>query len=335
MGRDIVVVGASAGGVEALEGLVSHLPADLAASVFVVLHIPPTATSQLPAILSRSGPLPVVHATDGMAIEPGQIYVAPPDYHLMLQRGSVAVVYGPKENRCRPAVDVLFRSAALAYGPRVVGVLLSGLLSDGTAGMRAIKQRGGIALVQDPDEALFAAMPVNAIVGDHIDATLPVAALAARLDELARAATPQAEQQVDAGMQQEVELVESFGSRKLMAEEHPGSPSGIGCPECGGVLWELPEKEDIRYRCRVGHAYSPESLMLAQGESLEDALWVALRTLQEQVDISTRLATRAAEWERNAARQRYEQRAAVAAQRAETLQRLLEDGPLPPPAVGE
>ncbi|MGI8643472.1 MAG: chemotaxis protein CheB [Thermomicrobiales bacterium] len=334
MGRDIVVAGASAGGVEALGELVSGLPGDLPASVFVVLHTPPTATSQLPAILARSGPLPVVHATDGMAIEHGRIYVAPPDYHLVLQTGSVRVVYGPKENRCRPAVDVLFRGAAVAYGPRVVGVLLSGLLSDGTAGMRAIKQRGGLALVQHPREALFGAMPANAIAGDDIDAILPLADLSARLVELAHAPTPERETPVAGTMRQEAELVKTFGSRELMTEQHPGTPSGIGCPECGGVLWELPEKEDLRFRCRIGHAYSPESLMLAQGESLEDALWVALRTLQEQVDISTRLAARAAEWQQDAARQQYAERAAAAAKRAQTLQRLLEDGPLPPPPTG-
>ncbi len=200
--------------------------------------------------------------------------------------------------------------------------------------MRAIKLRDGMALVQDPREALFGAMPANAIVGDHIDAVLPVAGLSARLVELAHAPTPEPETPVAETMRREVELVQTFGSRELMTEEHPGTPSGIGYPECGGVLWELPEKEDLRFRCRIGHAYSPESLMLAHGEGLEAALWVALRTLQEQVDISTRLAARAAEWQRDTARQRYEERAAVAAKRAQTVQRLLEDGPLPPPPTG-
>src|SRR5437588_6269412 len=166
-GHDVIVIGASAGGVEALMALTGTLPRDLPAAVFVVLHIPAQSPSLLPSILSRVGSLKVVHATDGAKIEHGCIYVAPPDHHILLERGKVRVVRGPKENRHRPAVDPLFRSAALAYGPRVVGVILTGSLDDGTAGLLAVKRRGGIAVVQDPNEALYSSMPLNALT--HVE----------------------------------------------------------------------------------------------------------------------------------------------------------------------
>ena len=330
MGRDIIVAGASAGGVEALRDLVSHLPGDLPASLFVVLHVPATGTSQLPAILSRAGPLPARHAVDGMPIEHGQIYVAPPDYHLVVQPEIVRVIYGPKENRQRPAIDVLFRAAALAYQSRVVGVLLSGTLFDGTAGMRAIDRVGGLALVQDPAEALFASMPANAIVGDDVDASLPIAALATRLVDLAHAPAPGRGAEADETLRREVELVNTAASHAVSSADPPGTPSGVGCPACGGVLWEAPEEGDTRFVCRVGHGYSPESLMLAQGETVEDALWVGLRALKEHEEIARRLATHATDTDQEATRRRYEARAAEAERRAASIEQVLEDGPLPP-----
>lgn len=184
--RDRIVIGASAGGVEVLIRLVGSLPADLPAALFVVLHTPANHTSRLPQILARHGKLPAAHARDGEAIAPGRIYVAPPDEHLLAQDGSVRLSHGPRENHTRPAIDVLFRSAANAYGERVVGVVLSGTLWDGTAGLIAIKRQGGVAIVQDPEEAGFAAMPRNAISGDHPDWVLPLADIATTLVRLAR-----------------------------------------------------------------------------------------------------------------------------------------------------
>jgi len=184
-GQDIIVMGASAGGVEALSRLVAGLPPDLQAAVFIVLHVPPTPSSALPNILGRHSPLPVAHAIDGEPVRRGRVYVAPADRHLLLQPGRVRVTAGPKENGYRPAVDSLFRTAAAAYGRRVAGVILSGSLDDGTAGLRAVKSRGGVAIVQDPDEALYQDMPLHALAGDPPDHVLGVAAIGRLLAELA------------------------------------------------------------------------------------------------------------------------------------------------------
>ncbi len=183
--HDIMVIAASAGGVEALRTLVAGLPGDLRASLFIVMHIPATFPSALPTILRRSGPLPALHATEGMLIEQGKIYVAPPDAHLLLEQGSVHLGSGPKEQYVRPAADVLFRSAARAYGSRVVGVVLTGTARDGTAGLHAVKQRGGVTVVQDPTEAAWSSMPQSALEQGEVDYTLPVAHLASLLIHLA------------------------------------------------------------------------------------------------------------------------------------------------------
>jgi len=275
--RDIVVVGASAGGVEALTSLVRALPGDLPASVFVVLHLPATGSSALPDILSRAGRLPASHAKDGEPIEQRRIYVAPPDYHLLLRAGHVRATRGPRENGHRPAVDPLFRSAAFEYANRVVGVVLSGALDDGTAGLLAVKSRGGVAIVQHPEDALYPGMPHNAIEHVEVDHVLPAADIG---ETLGRLAAEPATDPAGAGsddMQTKVEL-EGF-SMEAIEGGHPGRPSGFSCPDCNGVLWEIRDGGLVRFRCRVGHAWSPESLLTQQSESLEAALWVALRTL--------------------------------------------------------
>ena len=183
-GHDVVVIGASAGGIEGLTRIAKRLPADLPAALFVVLHVSPSGPSAMPAILSRSGPLPAVHPHGDEPIERGKIYVAPPDHHLLIEADRVLLGRGPRENRMRPGIDVLFRSAALAYGPRVIGVVLSGYLDDGAAGLLAIKQRGGVALVQDPDDAPCPSMPraaIKAVTPDHVERIDELAALIDRL----------------------------------------------------------------------------------------------------------------------------------------------------------
>jgi two-component system chemotaxis response regulator CheB len=209
--HDIVVIGASAGGVEALVALMRSLPADLEAAVFVVLHVPPQSSSMLPVILDRSGPLPAQHARDGLPIERGQIYVAPPDHHLVVERERMRVVRGPRENRHRPAVDVLFRSAAWEYGPHVIGVVLTGTLDDGTAGLLAIKQRGGIAVVQHPDDALYPGMPRSALAHVDVDHSVPLREIGPLLATLTREAVGQAEPAEGETMEQEVNIAKQQG----------------------------------------------------------------------------------------------------------------------------
>jgi two-component system chemotaxis response regulator CheB len=283
-------VGGSAGSIEVLADLVRGLPPDFPGSLFVVVHFPGSVRSTLPRILSRAGPLLAQHPRDGEPIEPGRIYVAPPDCHMHLSDGHVHFTRGPKENGHRPAVDPLFRTAALNYGPRVVGVILSGNLNDGTAGLLRIKQSGGVAIVQDPDTALYQGMPRSAIEHVAVDHVLPEHEISGLLDELARRPAEQAE----------VSMPEQFpldGTADEVAEtdrhKQPGVPSTMACPECHGVLWEVKEEELVQFRCRVGHAYSAEALLVHQSEQLEAALWTALRALEEHSALARRLAARA------------------------------------------
>ncbi len=322
-GHDIVVVGASAGGVEALTELVRQLPADLPAAVFVVLHVPADGTSVLPQILTRRGPLPAEHPRDGAPIRPGRIYVAPPNRHLLLKDGHLRLALGPRENGHRPAIDPLFRTAARHYGRRVVGVVLSGTLDDGTAGLIAVKLRGGLAIAQHPDEALYSGMPRSAIDNVAVDHVLPIAGIASLLVELAH--TPVADasgEPTPAEMNMEADMAE-LAPDALHNDERPGTPSGFGCPDCGGVLWELRDGEVTRFRCRVGHAWSPDSLLAEQAEQLEEALWIALRALQESGALARRLAERYQRQGQAAMRARFEQQAQDANSRAEVIRRVL------------
>jgi two-component system chemotaxis response regulator CheB len=294
-GHDIIVVGASAGGVEALSTLVHDLPEDLPAAAFVVLHIGPHSGSALPQILGRRTKLPVDHASDGDPILPGRIWVAPPGHHLLLTRGRVRLATGPRENGHRPSVDTLFRSAASAYGPRVAGVVLSGTRDDGTAGLRAIHSRGGVAIVQDPDEALFPGMPRSAVAGDHPDYVVPVGAIGGLLSELASDGPGTEGRSEDMPDELDAELRWANPDLAWSAPVEPplGTPSGFTCPECHGSLWEIDDEGLPRYRCRVGHGFSAESLVVTQRGDVELAVWTAYRALEERVALLQRLAERA------------------------------------------
>jgi two-component system chemotaxis response regulator CheB len=322
-GHDIVVIGASAGGVDALVAVVRALPADLAAAVFVVLHFPPSSTSALSAILSREGPLPASTPSDREAIEPGRIYVARPDYHLLVEPGYVRLTRGPKENGHRPAVDPLLRTAARAYGPRVVGVVLSGALDDGAAGLSDIKARGGVALIQDPDEALFPGMPRSAAERVDVDFCLPVAKLGAELARLSR------EPVRDEGLSPVSEAIESASEaaeanpRALKGGARIGRPSDLTCPECHGSLYEEREGKLDRYRCRVGHAYSEDTLFAAQSDGLEAALWVALRALEEQAELTRRIGARARDRGNSQVAARFDNRARLSDERAALIREAL------------
>jgi two-component system, chemotaxis family, protein-glutamate methylesterase/glutaminase len=317
----IVVVGASAGGVEALTDLTASLPGDLPAAVFVVLHLPATGTSALPEILRRHGPLPAAHVKDGEPIQPGRVYVAPPDHHVLLRTGHVHLSRGPRENGHRPAIDPLFRSAAREYATRVIGLVLSGALDDGTAGLLAIKSRGGTAVVQDPADALYPGMPGNALEHaqvDHVAAAASMGKLLARL--ITDLAVPPADPAPRA-MQVEVEM-EGF-SLEAFEGNHPGRPSGFSCPDCNGVLWQIQDGGLERYRCRVGHAWSPESLLTQQSEALEAALWIALRSLEERAALARRLAEPARRRGHSITATRFEEQAAEAEHAARLVRDLL------------
>lgn len=322
-GHDIIVIGASAGGVEALTRLVRELPPNLPATLFVVLHIPSQSPSLLPQILDRAGPLEAIQAEEGAPITHGRIYVARPDHHLLIARGRVRVVRGPRENRHRPAIDPLFRSAAYAYGPRVVGVVLTGSLDDGTAGLAAIKSRGGIAVVQDPREALYSGMPRSAIEHVAVDHCLSLAGIAPLLARLA--AQPVEDARSDLAprdMKLETKIVE-MDQEALQNQERPGKPSAFSCPECNGVLWEIDEGELIRFRCRVGHAFSVESMLAGQNEALEDALWAALNTLEESAMLTHRMIRQARERNQRRLTARLEERVRETEQRAASIRQVL------------
>jgi two-component system chemotaxis response regulator CheB len=293
--RDIIVIGASSGGHEALQEIVAGLPADLPAAVFVVVHVPARATSWLPEILSRAGRLPASHARHNEAIRAGRIYVAPPGFHLLLDDSRTHVVRGPKENNHRPAIDPLFRSAARFYGPRAVGVVLSGALDDGAAGLFSIKSRGGIAIVQDPEDALFPDMPraaLSVVQADYCVAKAEIPLIIAELSGQSSLQSTGEPEAIMGQMKKETELA-ALNPDTVEDDHKPGKPSAYGCPDCGGVLWELQDDEWLRFRCRVGHAFSAEGLLRSQGESLDSALWSAFRGLQESAALSRRLAKRA------------------------------------------
>lgn len=320
-GHDIIVIGASAGGVEALSRLVVQFPKDLAAAVFVVQHVSPTAAGHLAAILNRASPLPATLAQDGERFESAHIYVAPPDHHLFIKQGSLRVMRGLRENRVRPAIDPLFRSAAVTYGARVVGVLLTGLQSDGTAGLLAVKRCGGMAVVQDPAEALYPDMPLSAIEHVEVDYCLPVTKMGAVLYKLTQE-SPLVTVPTPGDLLVEAEIAERPSHSHDRVAELGGLVPLI-CPDCGGPLWELRQEHLVRYRCRVGHVFTEESLLEGQSEALEQALWAAVHTMHERTRVLTSLATGRRERGHSHTAELYEQRAAELKVHAEQLRQML------------
>jgi len=288
MHRDVVTIGASAGGVEALRAVVAGLPPDLPAAVLVVLHMPRDSPSALPAILSRSGPLPAASAVDGEPLRRGRIHVAPADRHLLVLDHRIRLSRGPSENGHRPAIDPLFRSVARAVGPRAVAVVLSGARDDGAAGAAAIAARGGLVVAQDPADALYASMPravMDRITPDHVAPAAKIGGLLAGIVAMTLPEPPV--QASDAQLDGEVAMSD-FAA--ITTEQLLSAPAGYGCPSCGGGLYEMESSPVPRYRCRVGHAWSPESLLDEQTVATEGALWMALRALEEKSALSRRMA---------------------------------------------
>jgi two-component system, chemotaxis family, protein-glutamate methylesterase/glutaminase len=249
------------------------LPADFHAAIFVVVHFPGSVTSALPRILTRAGVLPATHPDNESPIHPGRIYVAPPDCHLFIEEGNVRLSRGPKENGHRPAIDPLFRSAAHHYGSRVIGILLSGNLSDGTAGLVSIKQRSGIAIVQDPETALYSGMPRSAIERVPVDHVVPVKEMAGLLEQLTAEPAPSRKDIAVKSSRDEDDTLDEVAieHRKTQA----GIPSTMSCPECHGVLWEDRDGDVLAFRCRVGHAFTEEALLAIQAEQLRGKVTAA------------------------------------------------------------
>lgn len=288
--QDIIVIGASAGGMEALKKLVAQLPSDFPGALFIVWHVSPEYPSLLPQILDRACPLSVAHATDKEEIQPGRIYVAPPDHHLLVEPGHVRVTRGPKENRFRPSVDVLFRSAARAYGPQVIGVVLTGALDDGAAGLFAVKERGGKAVVQDPFEALYPSMPIQAMKAVAVDYCVSITELGSLLVRLTNeTAEEEGVNPVSDNMEIEVQIAREENAFKIGIMKL-GEFSPYTCPECHGALVQLKEGKLIRFRCHTGHAFSLNSLLAEVTKSIEDTLWSALRGIEESEMLMSHMA---------------------------------------------
>lgn len=283
----VVAIGASAGGVEALTQLAESLPADLPYAVLVVLHMPPNAPSVLPRILDRRGPLPAVGATDGERLTAGRIYVAVPDHHLMVRGDRMVLSRGPTENAHRPAVNALFRSVALEFGPRAIGVVMSGVLDDGVLGAKAILSRGGVTVGQSPDDALFPAMPQAAVDAGVIEHQAAAADIGALLTKFSARPIEERAMEPDPSMQLENRIAMAAKFSTSFDTEELGPPSGFTCPDCNGSLVTV---SDISYRCHVGHAWTADALLKARDTEIEGALWVALRSLQEKAGLSRRLA---------------------------------------------
>lgn len=323
-GHDIIVIGTSTGGVEALTQLVGGLPAGLPASLFVVCHFPPGGRSVLPDILSRAGPLLVGHAADGEPFYPGHVYVAPPDRHLLLTPdGRMRLSREARENHHRPAVDPLFRSAARHYGTRSVGVILTGALYDGTAGLMAVRAAGGVAVVQDPDDALIASMPQNAAQFAGADHVVPLAEIAPLLVSLVhdRKFSDRGADPMDP-IDRMPDLVDRDMARQVKNEKR-GALSVFSCPECGGALWQVDESGLVRFRCHVGHAYNAEVLLSEQGEALEAALWTAIRIFREKSVLASQLASNERGRGNAQAADRFDEQSSQAAEYGSLISRLL------------
>lgn len=294
--RDIVVLGFSAGGLEPLLDIVRTIPRDLPAALFVTHHFPRDATSVLPELLKATRTLEVSPTLDHERIRHGWIYVAPPDKHLLVHQGFIRLGHGPRENGHRPAIDPLFRSAARAYGPRVVGVILSGTMDDGTLGLLDIKRAGGVAVVQDPKEALFDGMSRSAIEAVDVDYEVPHTRVPELLVELSHG-DEEVPEAVGVSMDDR-EATEpgsdpaETGTSALAAGHVSGELSVFTCPDCGGVMWEQSSGGLLRYVCHVGHAYSEKSLIESHSDALETALWTALRALEESAELNRRMARR-------------------------------------------
>lgn len=305
----IILMGASAGGVETFRKIIPKLPPDLHAAVFLIMHMGSESPGRLPAILSRHSDIEVVEVSDNAAIEAGRVYVAAPDQHLTFFDSKMCVHRGPKENRHRPSIDTAFRSAAKNFGDRVIAVVLSGLLDDGSCGISLVQKFGGTAIVQDPEDALYPSMPRSAMETVHPDYVAPADAIPELLSKLAE--TPVSDKKLPRTQKLEPDA------------KKDGKPSEFTCPECHGTLWEAAESNGTNFECRIGHRYSARSLMADSDGALENALWVALRNLEESAALSQRLADRVRERGLKKSAQQYLEQAHIKRHHANTIRKIL------------
>ena len=325
-GPGVVVVGASAGGVEALVALVRSLPADFPHPMLIVLHVSPTGTSVLPAILARACRLPVGSPEDGDGLLSGHVYVAPPDCHLVVEESCMRLSQAPRENGHRPAIDPTMRTAANVYDGATIGIVLSGSRDDGTAGLMAIKARGGTAIVQDPDEAMYPAMPLSAIAHVEPDAVLRISAMAQWiLDHSAETnGAPGRDPPMATDEPTERSRIAIVHTRADPRDSASGEGTRFTCPDCGGVLFEHHEGALERFQCSVGHVFSIESLSSAQGDALEGALWAAVRSLEDRSALLERLAGRADQNDLPRSSATFAAQADEALERARTIRETIE-----------
>lgn len=314
--KRVIVVGASAGGVPLLSELLRSLPAGFPCPVFVVMHI--GRHSMLPVVIGRGARLPVTRAHDGETIEPGHVYVAPSNQHMLVEDGRITLSHGPRENRARPAVNPLFRSAARAYQEGTVGIVLSGELDDGAAGLAAIKVRGGTTIVQDPAEAWASSMPLCAMRATQVDYCLRIAEIAPLLVKLCQRKTTNmpSRKTKPKGRQPRVEQ----SGQKLTGET--GMPVPWACPECQGPLFRVKDGDSLQFHCLVGHSFSSESLSAAHADALERALWVAIRTLKERLSLQRALVSKHSHRRARDLRQRFEEEAAAIEHDIEMLEQI-------------
>jgi two-component system chemotaxis response regulator CheB len=322
--RDIIVIGASAGGVYALKELTASLPGDLAASIFVVLHVSPHSPSLLPDILSHAGPIKAIHPQDGQLFQPGHIYVAPPDHHMLIEYDQIIVKKGPKENRFRPSIDALFRSAAYTYGPRVIGVVLTGMLNDGASGMWSVKRLGGIGIVQEPEDAMYSSMPDSVLEYVDADHVVPVKQIGTILEKLIAETViekPELDPEEDRLMGVEINIAAQDSAFEQGIIEL-GELTPLTCPECNGALISIKEGKLIRYRCHTGHAFTASTLLAETTKTVEDSFWKAARSLEEAVILLEQSGKQFAEGGNSEAAEQFFEKAQQARERAKVAHEL-------------
>lgn len=288
-GRDVIVIGTAAGGLEALDQLIGQLPTDLPASIVIVQHMDPGNSGEpLLRRLGRHQGFPSKFAEDGERLKPTHIYIAPPDSHLLIKKGRMLVTKGAAENRHRPGIDPLFRSAAVSHGSRVIGVVLTGMMDDGTAGLIAVKRCGGVTVVQDPRDAAYSGMPLSALDNAKVDHCVPVADMGPLLAALVSKPHGKSKAVPD-DIRTEAAIAERVLS-DISQVNGLGEQVPYNCPGCGGVLWKIDERGEKRYRCHTGHSYSGLSLLASQSEKIEEMLWISLRMFEERKNLLTSMA---------------------------------------------